>query len=374
MMRLALLLVSLALPVQAQQGAILPVATVAPVIRAEIVEQIPVAGSLVPRNEVLVVPQVNGYPIEALLVDIGDKVAAGDVMARLDSRTLQAQVMQAEAELVRANAAVDQARSQIDSAAATADQTSTARTRSQTLLDNGTTTQALLDQAVAADLTAQAALRTARDGLRVAQAQVQQAQAARDIAMLNLGNATIRASVAGIVSARSGQVGAIAGSTGEPLFRLIEDGVIEVEAEVIETALGQVSAGDTAQMSVAGIGIVPGSVRRISPTVNAANRLGTIRISVDAEGLRTGLFASGWIVTTQRESSTVPTTAVLTDAEGDYVLKLDGDTLLRTPVTAGLIWNGRREVLDGLADGDIVVARAGAFFANGDRITPQEVE
>lgn len=187
--------VLLALPAAAQQaGGPLPVATVARVIPAEIVDRIPVAGTLVPRDEVLAVPQVSGFPIQALL---RDAVEAGDVMARLDDRTLAAHLAQAEAELARARA--DQGASALD--------------RTRALRENGNTTQVILDQAVAADLTAQAGLRTARDGLLVAQAQVQQAVAARDIAALNLTNAVIRAPVGGLVPARPGQVGANAGSS-----------------------------------------------------------------------------------------------------------------------------------------------------------------
>lgn len=141
---------------------------------------------------------------------------------------------------------------------------------------------------------------------------------------------------------------------------------------MIETALGLVSEGDPARMAVAGVGDVDGSVRRVSPTVNAANRLGTIRIAVAAEGLRPGLFASGWITVTEREAPTVPTAAVLTDIKGDHVLRLDRDVLRRMPVRAGLVWGGRREVLGGLAAGDVADARAGAFSADGDRIEPRE--
>lgn len=289
-------------------------------------------------------------------------------MARVDDRTLAAQAAQAEAELMRAEAAVAQASSQIDSARATAEQAATGRGRTQRLRDAGTVTQAQLDVDVAADLTAAAALQTAQDGLAVAQAQVTQAEAARDIARMNLSNAVIRAPVAGVVSARFGQIGALAGGGGEPLFRIIRDGEVELEAQVIETALAGISVGDGVEVTVAGIGATTGTVRRVDPTVNAVNRLGTVRIGLDADGLRPGSFAGGWVVTQRDKAAGVPTSAVLTDTDGDFVLRVVDGVLERAPVDAGLLWQDRRAIMQGLSDGDEVVARAGAFFAPGDRV------
>ena len=348
----------------------LPRVTVAPVEMAEVVARVAVSGTLVAREEVLVTPQVSGFPIEALVHDVGDRVAAGEVVARLDDRTLQAQLMQAEAELARARAAVRQARSQIDSARANADEAASALDRTRRLRDAGTTTQAVLDQSVAAELTARATLQAAQDGLAVAEAQVQQAQAARDIAALNARNAIIRAPVSGVIAERAGRVGAVAGGTGEPLYRIIRDGAVELEAEVIETELGAVAVGQAAELRVAGIGPVAGEVRRVSPTVDPVTRLGTVRISLVADGLRPGLFATGWIVTERRTAPTVPVASVLTDAGGDHVLALDGDTLVRRNVTAGLVSDDLREIVDGVAADDVVVARAGGFFAAGDRVDP----
>lgn len=361
---------------QTSRAAILPSATIASVTvalvtRAQMIGQVSVSGTLVPRDEVLVFPLVNGSTIEALMADIGATVSAGDILATLDDSTLAAHLAQAQAEYARAEASVSQARNQITSATANATQADAVFARVQALRENGTSTQAALDQAVAAAQTAGAGVASAQDGLLVAQAQLQQAQAQLDIAMLNFGRATLRAPTDGLISVRNGQVGAIAASGGEPIFRVIRDGVIEVEAEVIETALGDIRVGDVAELSIASIGDTEGVVRQISPIVDPRNRLGTIRISLDGvEGLRSGLFASGQIVTEDRISLAVPTTAVLTDSSGTFVLVVEDGVLDKRPVVAGLIWNGLREIAHGVAEGDVVVARAGAFFGDGDRINP----
>lgn len=348
-----------------------PSATVATATVTEVVSRVPISGSLEPYREVLVYPQVTGYPIEALMVDIGAQVAKGDVLAQLNTDTLNAQLAQAKAEYARAQAGVRQAQSQITSAQASAAQARSVLERNKQLEQSGNVTQAALDQATANSQTADASVASANDGLEVAKAQVLQAQAQLDIAQLNLDHATIKAPTAGVISDRSAQVGAIATSGADPLFRMIQDGLIEVRAEIVETALAQIKTGDPAEVDIPGIGTVTGSVRLVSPTVDATNRLGEVRVSLEASSpLRTGIFAGGWIVTDRHDGLTVPTTAVLTDASGDYVLEVDQDTLVRRNVTAGLIWNDRREILQGLEEGAVVIAKASAFFSDGDKVNP----
>lgn len=369
----ALLLAVTAQTVLAQEADLkrVPSVTVATATVTEVVNRIPISGTLEPYREVLVYPQVTGYPIEELMVDIGAKVAKGDTLAQLNTDTLKAQLSQANAEFVRAQAGVRQAQSQITSTKASAAQARSVLERTQQLDLSGNVTQAALDQAVANSQTADAAAASAEDGLEVAKAQVLQAQAQLDIAQLNLDHATIKAPTAGIVSARNAQVGAIATSGADPLFRMIQDGVIEVKADVVETALAQIGIGDPAQVDIPGAGTVQGAVRLVAPTVDATNRLGDVRVSLEgSNALRTGIFAGGWIITDRHEGLTVPTTAILTDAKGDYLLEVQDNTLIRRAITAGLIWNDVREVISGLDDGAVVVARASAFFSDGDKVNP----
>lgn len=349
----------------------LPSVTVARVVQAEMIGRVPVAGTLVPRDEVLIYPQVNGSTIDTLAVDVGDTVSAGDVLARLDAQTLKAQLVSAEAEVSRTKASVDQMESQIISAVAVATRTTAALNRAQRLKDAGTTTQAFLDQALSDSQTADAAVASARDGLAVAQAQLQETQAQFDIARLDLVRTTLHAPVAGLISERNGQVGAIAASGGDPIFRIIQDGVLEIEAEVIETALGQIAVGDRVDLSIAGVGPLEGIVRRISPTVDPINRLGLLRIEPAAQsGLRSGIFASGWVITEKHTSDAVPTSAVMIDTGGAFVLVVREGILEKRAVVPGLIWNGLREILSGVTLGETVVAKAGSFFGDGDRINP----
>mgnify|MGYP002712585600 CR=1 FL=1 len=101
-------------------AAIVPTVTVTRATVSPVQQRVPVSGTLVARAEVQVYPQVSGYEINELLVEVGDRVTAGQPLARLSDTTLRAQLAQAEAELARASAAIAQAESQIASADAAA--------------------------------------------------------------------------------------------------------------------------------------------------------------------------------------------------------------------------------------------------------------
>lgn len=357
---------------QAEETAIqrvIPSVTVAAVEMAEVVARVPVSGTLVARQDVQVFPQVTGYEITEILVEAGDAVEKGQVLARLATDTLTAQLAQAEAEFQRAEASVRQAQSNIDSADATFTRAVTALKRVAQLRNTGNASQAALDEAVAVEAGARAASAAASDGLAVAQAQMAQADAARSIARLNLNRAQISAPVAGLIVTRKAELGALSGGSNEPLFTLIADGEIEMSAEVIETALGNLSPDNPVEINVAGLGAVAGTVRLIPASVDPVTRLGVMRISLDAQpGLRTGLFASGWVITARREALTVPVMAVLSDDQGERVQVVKDGKVQSRPVTAGLIWQGRREIVRGLDEGEQVIARSGAFFRDGDQV------
>lgn len=370
-MRLALisLLTCFVFPAMAQTPDDPPVVTIAEAAQTEIRAQVRVSGTLVARQLVQVYPQVSGFEIRDLLVEAGDQVEAGQPLARLSDDTLRAQLAQAEAEFQRAEASLGQAKSQIDSTSAALTQAQSALGRVQRLKRSGNASQASLDQAVSAEASAAAAAASARDGQAVAEAALAQAGAARDLAKLNLDRSVIAAPVAGVIAQRNAQLGALATGGGEPMFSIIRDGEIEMEGEVIETALSTLATGAPARISVAGVGQIDGTLRLVPARVDPVSRLGQVRISLDqSPGLRPGLFASGWIVTDTHDAVTVPLTSVLSDEDGDRVqVVVDGMIKTRDVIT-GLIWEGQREIRDGLAPGEAVVERSGAFFRDGDKV------
>jgi len=347
----------------------LPVVTLATAERGWIEARVPVSGSLVARREVRVHALVSGHEITGIEAEAGDRVEAGQVLARLSEDVLAAQLAQAEAEYQRAEAGISQAESQIASAEANLTQAAATLERTRSLRQGGNASQAVLDQAIAAEASARAAAASARDGLGVARATLAQADAARRIARLNLDHARITAPVDGVVVARTARLGALSGGGDEPLFTLIAGGEVELEADVIETALSQLEPGDTAEIEVAGLGPVAARLRLAPAAVDPVTRLGAARIALAPDPrLRPGLFAGGWIITDRRQAVTVPASAILADDGGERVQVVKDGRVETRPVRAGLIWQGRREIVEGVAAGEAVVARAGAFFRSGDQV------
>lgn len=351
-------------------AAIAPAVTVVPAERREIVEQAVVTGTLVPRDEILVAPEVEGLRITELLVEEGDRVTKGQVLARLSQEMIVTQEASNVAAVARAEAAIVQAKSQIVQAEAANIEAKQSLERAQSLAKTGNATAAVLEQRVSAAQGAEGRLAAARGGLQSAQADLATARAAGSEIALRRARTDIRAPEAGIVNRRTARVGASVTAAGEPLFRLIARGEIELEGEVPETSLARITVGDPASLDLDDGRQLRGKVRRVYPEVDRATRLGKIRIRLaDDPVLRIGAFARGTVEVARREGIAVPVSSLLYAADGraSVLVAKDGRVEART-VTTGLSSEGFTEIRSGVAAGETVVARAGSFLRDGDRV------
>jgi RND family efflux transporter MFP subunit len=167
------------------------------------------------------------------------------------------------------------------------------------------------------------------------------------------------------------RVGGHAAGAAEPMFRIVANGEVELDAEVVETRLGVISVGQRARVEVAGLGEVRGSVRLVSPEVDKSTRLGRVRIFLgDNAGLRVGAFGRASIVTATSSGLGVPASAVHYGPHGPTVQVVRGSRVDTRRITTGLAAGELVEVREGLVDGDLVVARAGTFLRDGDTVRP----
>ena len=351
-----------------------PAATVVAAVRSQVVETVEASGTLVAREEVAVTPALVGPRIVEVLVDEGDVVEAGDVLARLDPADAESRLARSEAQIARAEAARTQAEAQVAQAEAQAAEAEVEAGRSRQLAESGTVADAALDQSETSVRTAQAQADAARAAVGAAEADIRAAGTDRDAAALDVARADVVAPSGGLVLRREASVGGA--STGAPLFTIAEGGTIELEARAMETDLARIAVGDPVRVALPG-GEATGTVRRIAPGVDEATRLGAVRIALDEGTARppAGAFARATVEVGRREAVTVPLGAVLTGDAGDSVAVVasaeDGTaTVERRAVEAGAVVDGRVEIVTGLADGERVLARAGAFFRDGDRVTP----
>lgn len=359
----------------AEPAAVVPKPPSVSVVKAQagtLAETILMTGTLVARDEVLVGPEIDGLAITELLAEEGDRVERGQVLARLSRDMLDAQAAQNRASITRAMAAIAQARNQIAEANAQARQAEAAFERARTLQERGNASQEALEQREAAALVARARVAVAEDALRVSQADRDLAEAQQREIEVRIGRTQIKAPAAGIISRREAKLGALVSPGGEPLFRIIGNGTIEVEAAVPETALARLRVGQPAQVRPAGMtDPVPARVRLVSPEVYRTSRLGRVRLTVDSvPGLAVGAFARGAVEVDRRDGILVPLSAVLNRPEGPVIQVVHDGIVETRPVIVGLNAEGKAEIRDGLAPGEDVIAVSGTFVRDGDRVTP----
>jgi HlyD family secretion protein len=346
-----------------------PAVSVVKVADADFTETVAVSGSLVPREEILVAPEVEGFRVLDLKVDVGDRVTKGDVLAILVQESLDAQLAQTDASLARADAAISKAESQIAEAEAHVTEADASFDRAKPLKSSGYLSASTYDQRESAAKSSQAQLVAARDGLKLAEAEKAQVEAQRRELQWRRDNTQVTAPADGLVSRRTARIGGMASGVAEPLFRIVLRSEVELDAEVIETDLAKMSPEQKAKINVAGIGDVTGTVRLVTPEVDKTTRLGRVRIFLgDDTKLRIGSFARGTVDTAHAHGLSVPSSAVVFDAEGAFVQVVGDGHVARRNIETGLICDGRVEVRQGLAAGDIVVAKAGTFLRDGDAV------
>jgi RND family efflux transporter MFP subunit len=356
-----------------------PSVTVSRVTTADFVETVLVTGSLVPREDVLVAPEVEGLRILELRADQGDEVKKGDVLAILETVTLKTQLAQNAANLERSNAAIAQAKSQIVEVQARLTEAKAQLERAGPLSKQGYLSESTLDARTATKRSLDALLVAAKSGLAAAEAEKVQLEAARRELDWRLSRSEVRAPVDGLISRRTANVGAIATAlglaAGEPMFRIIQNGEIELDAEVGEAQVRKLKAGQTATITVADGSSATGTVRLVSPEIDNTTRLGRVRIFIgDDKKLRIGTFASAQIETARQRGLAVPVSAVSTAGGVSTALVLDGETVRERQIKTGLTSGGLVEVVSGLAEGDRLISRAGTFLKDGDVVRPIDTD
>ncbi|MEO8678025.1 MAG: efflux RND transporter periplasmic adaptor subunit [Vicinamibacterales bacterium] len=319
-----------------------------------------ISGTLAPRSRVGVKPKLPGT-LERVLVDIGDAVAAGQTLATIDRREIDAQADSAVASVNVAKAALETAEASLANAVLEND-------RAQILFDKGALPRQRLDGAV----TAHRAGKAQRD---LAAANLAQADAALRRAREVQSNATITSPVTGYVVERNYDAGAIPGD--KPVFVVADLRQMKLEAGVSEMEAGRLKVGLKARVSVqAKPGeTYAGELAAIAPEVDERNRHFMIDVRVPNEGraLLSGMYATARIIeATATNAILIPRDAVTTRDGKRVVLKLQGDAVATVEVIEGLGDGTRIQIVKGLAAGDKVVADARRPIAPGAKVRAVE--
>jgi HlyD family secretion protein len=361
--------------VAAVQEAKAPVINVTPASQTEMVATITVTGTIVPRQEVAVGTDVAGLLVLELNADQGDVVKEGDILARLDKSSLEIQLAQIDAQRAQADASIAQSEAQIVDAEIAVRQALEALERARALSAKGINSKMELDNATNAHDSANARLNTARQALAATKSQLQLVAAQKRDVQLRLEKADVRAPANGVVLSRNALLGGIVSFNAGPLFRIARDQDFELAANIPEVDLPRMKEDMPVAVRVSGMDEpVAGRVRLISPEITASSRLGSVKIALDRNSaIRPGNFARAVVELTRRNGISVPLSAVVYHGRSALVRVVKDGVIESRKVELGIRNDRAVEVLAGLAEGEEVVARAGTFVANGDRVTPVRV-
>ena len=310
-----------------------------------VADTITAPGSIAAKRDEPVGVQGEGGRVTAVLVEPGQRVAAGQVLARIDARVQ-------EQEIAQLSAAVRQAEAEARLAEANL-------ARAESLVAKGFISRADIDQRTAT-----------RDG---ALARVNVAKAQLGAARERVARLDVRAPSAGLILARNVETGQVVGPGTGALFRLAAGGVLEMRAQLAEQDMSRLKAGMPAVVTPVGAREgYKGNIWLLDPVIDPATRQGIARIQLDyAPGLRVGAFARARIEAGEAARPLLPQSAVLADAEGNFVYVLGKeDRVERRAVTVGTISDAGVAIANGLTGQERVVASAGAFLKPGDRIRP----
>ncbi|HEX2148138.1 MAG TPA: HlyD family efflux transporter periplasmic adaptor subunit, partial [Pseudorhizobium sp.] len=229
----------------------LPSIVVTEAVQRALTDRVIATGTIRAVQEVYVQPLVDGLSVRSLEADVGDVVQADQVLATLNDDTLILQKSQLEANKAKAEAGLAQYRAQVVEAQANLDDAVRQRDRATRLGKTGTGSVAEVERAEAAAEVAQARLQAAQQSVSVGEADIKVVESQIADVDLRLARTAVKTPVAGIVSARNARVGAIASGAGEPLFTVIRDGALELVAEISETDIQKIEAGQKAMRMIA---------------------------------------------------------------------------------------------------------------------------
>jgi membrane fusion protein, multidrug efflux system len=290
--------------------------------------------------------RVSGRVIERL-VDVGASVKAGDLLARIDPAEQQA-------DLDAANAAVAAAESQVQVAAASFD-------RQKTLLGNGFTTRASYDQA-------QESLRTAEGSLESARAQLGTSKDA-------LTYTELRASAAGVITARNIEVGQVAQSA-QSAFTLAQAGARDAVFDVYESIFFNDPESDVITLALVSNPAITakGHVREVSPTIDPKTATVRVKIGIDnpPPAMTLGSAVAGTGRWKPRSRITLPWSALTASAAASpavWLVDPASKTVSLRPIAIDEYGTGTVIIRSGLEPGDRVVTDGGKMLSPGQKVT-----
>ena len=299
-------------------------------------------GSISPWQEAIIGSEVNGLMLTEVLVNVGDNVKRGQLLAQFAAATITADIAQAQANLDEAKASALEA---ADNAA-----------RARSIQESGALSAQQIEQYVMLETTSKA--------------RVAAAEATLQSHLIRNKQTRVTAPDNGIISARAATVGAVV-SPGQELFKLIRQGRLEWRAELTSSDINQIKNGMVANLTLPDGSAIAGKVRTTSPVIDTQTRNAIVFVDIPAGSAKAGMFARGTFDIGSKEVLTLPNTAIVMKDGFAYVMQVGADARVKQlKIQTGERAGANVEVigLDDAINSDFV-ASGGAFLADGDLVT-----
>jgi len=293
-------------------------------------------------QEAIIGPEVGGYRVATVSVDVGDRVKKGQELVRLADELLVADVNSKRAALAQAQAQLITASSD--------------RRRGDLVKESGALSTSELEKLHNDEVAAQA--------------KVQQATADLESAEVKLRYARVLSPDDGVITSRTVVVGQIA-QAGSEMLRLLRNERIEWRAEIPEGRMREVHPGQSVRVTLIDGSQLNGRVRTVAPTVQSGTRTGLVYVDLPKSGsARPGMFARGEIEVGSGRATTLPLASVVVRDGYSYVFVVGGDQRVELRrIETGGVRDGRVEVVSGIDSKERVVERGAGFLQDGDRVT-----
>jgi len=314
--------------------------------RTTVTSMVSATGNLAARREMPIGVAGEGGMVTQVLVEPGQWVGAGQVLATIDRRVQAQQANSLAASIAVSEADARIAQSELD--------------RAQLLVARGFISKADIDRKTAT-----------RDAAR---ARVNVARATYQQAVATTARLDIRAPAAGLVLERRVEPGQVVSGGSGVLFRMAKGGEIELLARLGENDLARMRVGMQATVTPVGSSKgFTGQIWQVAPVIDPQSRQGIARVALSYDtALRPGGFASVRIGSGAASVPLLPESAVLSDGKGSYVYIVEANNkIARRDVTVGDVSDAGITVMAGLSGQEAVVLSAGAFLNPGETVIPQ---
>lgn len=314
--------------------------------RSQVARTITASGPLAARRDQPVGVAGEGGKVTRVLVDAGDWVGAGQVLATIERSVQSQEAAQLAASVQVARADLELAQNELD--------------RAEALVDRGFVSKADLDRK-------QATRDAAAARVRVAQAQLNAARA-------RIGRLDIRAPTSGLILERNVEVGQVVSPGSGSLFRMARGGDMEMRAQLAQQDLTAVRVGMPATVTPVGAdSSIAGQVWQVAPVIDPQTRQGEVRIAIPySRAIRPGGFAEATITAGATTAPLLPQSAVLSDSKGNYVYVVNGkNEVERRDIRVGTVTDEGVTIAEGLTGQEAVVLSAGPFLNPGQKVAPK---